>query len=88
MCYLNKECKTEKAIASRIQKECLAYIKENRLSQSTVAEILGIGIFDIEYFLENNCYWGIEKAMRIASALNFNLSMTIYYPNSHIPRGL
>lgn len=87
MCLLNKECKTEKAIALRIQKECLAYIKDSNISVTCLAIRLDLLRSEIIYLLGQE-YWGIEKAMRIASALDFNLSMTIYYPNSHIPSGL
>jgi len=87
MCLLNKECKTEKAIAIRIHQECLAYIKDNDIRITYLALHLDLLLPEVKRLLEQK-YWGIEKAMRIASALDFNLSMTIYYPNSHIPSGL
>ena len=86
MCLLNKECKTEKAIAIRIQKECLAYIRDSDIRIAYLARKLDLMLPGVKNLLEQE-YWGIEKAMRIASALNFNLSMTIYYPNVHFPRG-
>lgn len=87
MCLLNKECRTEKAIAKRIQQECLAYIRDNNsISLNYLAQRLNIQRQAVRAILVQK-YWGIEKAMRIASVLNFNLSMTIYYPNTYFSQG-
>ena len=77
-------CHTEITMARAIRKEILQYLEANNVSVTEFGSTLSWSEeATIEYFRKNN--WGLERAIRMADHLHFQMRLKITPPENFEP---